>query len=357
MPDEIPTDLANQVFDASPSEPEPQLDAADTQQDPAPPDAPNDFAPVTDTPAPNEDAEEGAAPEGDAPAPAEAPPTDAPKSKRDYSEFPAEEHAALKQMSNAAFQNHVAKHRALKAAQEELATLKSKADPNKLPDSYYEHEDGYTLSPNYKEAAHQISRADAEARFVEQQLSAVSNGEKFFLPGWVDGKLVPMTEVAPGQFAPARSREDGIEPTKDWERRLERALTNADRIRDEAGKHIATLQTQFKAEHDQAKSVIKQGIQQLAPWSSKPEDPVTKWAENYRKTAIPKIYRDHPLAESTAHSIAWGLSQQQRADRAEKEAAALKALTKDIKKAPPVPTRGRQPARTSEKVMTLEDFK
>jgi hypothetical protein len=98
-------------------------------------------------------------------------------------------------------------------------------------------------------------------------------------------------------------------------------------------------------------------VKQLAPWSAKQDDPVNQWAQAYKAKAIPKIYQGHPLAESTAQATAWGLTQQKRAEALEAKVKALENSRSDARKAPPVPTRGKQASTTKETVFTLDSFK
>lgn len=322
----------------------------------------DNLAPVQDPPGEQEPPGESATPEGEPTEaqPTEAPPTDVPpqKPKRDYSKYPPEKHDALKKMSNVAFAEYEATYDAKVALEAEVKDLKSKADPNRLPDNYYEHEEGYTLSPQYREAAQAISKVETEANFVRAQLRSIREGKPFFLPGYdKDGRLVPYSVGAGGQYAPAAPGDAGIEPTEEWKDELSRALMRGEQLKGEAAGQIRSLQQQFKAEHEQAKTMVFDGIKQLAPWSSDKNNEVTKWAEEVRTKGVPKPYQNHPMATAYAHTLAWGKTQQQRAEKAEKALAARTSLTADSKKAPPVPSRGKQPARTSEQVYTIDSFR
>jgi hypothetical protein len=361
---DAPTDVANSIFDASPSEPAvPQQSSTPAPTDSDAPisledfDSPTDLAPVTDAPGETETPEESATPEGEAEAPAEAPPTDVPKAgKRDYSRFPEEVQGKLKQMSNAAFEEYSKTFDAKVSLEAKVKELESKADPNKLPDNYYEHEEGYTLSPQYKEAAGVLTNAEKEAAFIRSQMDAYDQGNVVFEPGWVNGEVVPCVRVN-GKLMQATSPEQGMQPTKAWEREMLTRLTRAENLKGEAVGRIGTLQQQFKTEHEAAKNIVLEGVKQLAPWSAKKDDPVNQWAQAYKAKAIPKIYQGHPLAESTAQATAWGLTQQKRAEALEAKVKALENSRSDARKAPPVPTRGKQASTTKETVFTLDSFK
>jgi hypothetical protein len=171
----------------------------------------------------------------------------------------------------------------------------------------------------------------------------------------VEGRLVPCVRVN-GQLVPATSPDQGMEPTKAWEREMTNRLARAEQLKGEAVGSIRAIQQQFKTEHEAAKNVVAEGIKQLAPWAGKADDPVNKWAQEYKAKVIPKIYRNHPLAEATSQATAWGLSQQRRAEAAEARAKSLETARSDAKKAPPVPSRGKQASTSKEPVYTLESF-
>lgn len=100
----------------------------------------------------------------------------------DYTGFAPEEIAALKQMSTQA------KDTAAKAFKE-LREMKAKA-----PDIYYQHEEGYTLDPHYKELAQNIDFTAQEVEHWKQQLLAVRQGKPWMLLRGYDDKGRPILD-------------------------------------------------------------------------------------------------------------------------------------------------------------------
>lgn len=338
------------------------------------PDAPDvseatNIAPVnpeTETPpADKEDRSESATPEEVPPPekegePPEAKPSEPAKAKRDYSKYPDDIHGKLKQMSNAAFEvfeKTFAERASLEAKVKELEGKSQ--DPNKLPEQWHEHEDAYLLSPEFRENSAALSRVQRESSFVSAQLAAIERGEKFFVPGWgQNGELVPCV-VSNGALMPSR---EGMEPTAEAKATLLEALTTAASQKQQLNGKIASLREKFVNEHKQARESVEAGIKANAPWSDKPDDPLTKWANTFIEKAVPKTYQKHPLAKAAAHAYAYALSEKQGREKLEAEVKALKGLKEDARRAPPLPS-GRKtvatPAPTTftlEKMRELESF-
>jgi hypothetical protein len=98
--------------------------------------------------------------------------------QRDYTKYTPEDVSFLKKLPNNTFNAVVPildKLYAERRAKEETAgeLKKLRENPNALPESWYEHEQGYTLSPEYQQANHYLERANIEANHWEQQLIAI----------------------------------------------------------------------------------------------------------------------------------------------------------------------------------------
>jgi len=97
------------------------------------------------------------------------------KDKRDYTGFAKEDIEYLKKLPNGVY-NHVVP--ILKKLYAEQATSKAnteklkkfETDPNRVPDSWYEHKDAYTLSPEFQKLTGMYNKVDTEASHWEQQL-------------------------------------------------------------------------------------------------------------------------------------------------------------------------------------------
>lgn len=100
--------------------------------------------------------------------------------QKDLSDIPEEHHKAFKRMSQKTFEllkpiylEHKAQKEILETQKAEIERIKSGA----IPDNYYEHERGYTLTPEFEQAATRYQLAGDIVSHWEQQLARVRAGE------------------------------------------------------------------------------------------------------------------------------------------------------------------------------------
>lgn len=102
---------------------------------------------------------------------------------RDYSEFSDDEKGLFKRMSNEAFNKLkpvYLEHKALKSQLEETNKKLEEAQKGivKLPDNYYEHPQGFILTPDFMSAQSDVNRAEQVFNHWSSQLEKVREGAK-----------------------------------------------------------------------------------------------------------------------------------------------------------------------------------
>jgi len=109
----------------------------------------------------------------------------------------------FKKMDNSARQWVVAE---LKRAAKEKEELKSKLSvaekkgSNNLPENWFEHEEAYTLSPEFKQLQNQHGRLSAIEKHYREQLIAIKEGEDWFdLVQNADGSISQVKQKASSQ--------------------------------------------------------------------------------------------------------------------------------------------------------------
>lgn len=119
------------------------------------------------------------------------------KAERNYNGLDEKTASYLKKLPNGIY-NHVrplvdARISAEKELSETKTALETlKKDPNRIPDSWYDHNDAYTLSPEYLKLTENYSKATQEASHWKQQLinieTALANPEEIDKIPWYDTK-------------------------------------------------------------------------------------------------------------------------------------------------------------------------
>lgn len=114
---------------------------------------------------------------------------------RDYSGFSEEETEHFKRMGNDAFNYLKPRFLASKKMQEELNNTKksleeAQKNTNKsgIPDSIYQHPDAYILTPEFRQAAEDVNKAQQVAEHWRQQSIAIAKGAKEVHGLALDGK-------------------------------------------------------------------------------------------------------------------------------------------------------------------------
>jgi hypothetical protein len=173
-----------------------------------------------------------------------APSTD--KVVRDYSGYSQEEVAALKQMSNPAFQL------ATKLIQEnrELAKLKGS--------TYLQHDNAYVLDPDFQAARNDYSFAQREAEYWQEQLIAMDAGKEWQpITGWDQQGNPILDKPRP--------------PTKRDEEKVRLALNSCVQAANEFKGKLQNYPTQYKQRVQQDLQNIQQERANRFGWVSDPK--------------------------------------------------------------------------------------
>jgi len=111
---------------------------------------------------------------------------------RDLTVLPAEYQELGKKMSNEAFTEFTKLVKERQTLSEELATAKKGA----LPDSYYENEHAYVLTPEFATASDAVSQAEQVLQHWSAQADALANGEDSYT-SLVAGPNGALVQTAP----------------------------------------------------------------------------------------------------------------------------------------------------------------
>lgn len=160
---------------------------------------------------------------------------------RDLTGYSPEEQAILKQMSNPAFEftTKILKER------KELESLKSS--------HYLQSEDGYTLSPEYKQLSQDIQYASAESNIWLQQLQKIDSGEEWQpFEGWSrDGQPVFGAKQAPTKLA---------------EEQIRMAMNRCLQVKQEVTGQLQQIPQKYKSVIQNDNQIIKNKMQELFSW-------------------------------------------------------------------------------------------
>lgn len=274
--------------------------------------------------------------------------------KRDYSGIDPSLVPHFKRMGNDAFAAIkpliIAQQEEIKKRDEEIKGLKV----GKIPDSYYEHERAYMLTPEFESAATAVNEAEVVYRHWEQQLNSVREGAKTFktIVRNQQGQLVY------GQDVPA----DASAETK-----LMSLFNGAhNQLMTYNGK-LAAISENYKGNY----STGKQWVDNInnTGFSKDFNDPKSRLsvaAQEYINKTMPAVFRNNPLSATVARSIITMAEMYKllvQADKALKEkAAGSKQVQTKVPKAKQQPTNndisndgGSNNNRAGE--VTFDDFK
>ena len=164
---------------------------------------------------------------------------------RDLTGFSPEEQAILKQMSNPAYEYTV-------------KVLKEKKELEALKSSHYlQSEDGYTLSPEYKQLSQDVHYANAESSIWLQQLQDIDRGEEWQpFEGWSkDGQPV---------FGSKQK------PTKLAEEQIRMAMNRCLQVKQEVAGQLQQIPGKYKQIIQNDNQVIKNKMAELFSWEKDP---------------------------------------------------------------------------------------
>lgn len=220
---------------------------------------------------------------------------------RDYSRFKPEHVELLKHVPNRVFDKLSQELLSVYNLEKENKDLKEKFDKStlgKLPESYYEHENAYTLTPRYKELETEIRYDSYEENHWQEQLMRIKQGQDWMLLKGYSKDGVPQFERIQ-----ALRNEDG---ETQLDVRAEMTISQyLDQARNLKRQH--TLEQQgLQQNHQKEYITSKQGIETLKQTFFKPlldesklspviKGDITKAKEAFAQTA--PAFKNSPVAE------------------------------------------------------------
>jgi len=210
-------------------------------------------------------------------------------SARDYSKYSEEDTKYLKQMSNEAFEHFSKKS-------DENVELQKKLEESSEQQTA-DHPDAYVLSDEYKESYANLTKAQQEQQHWRDQLIKIRNGESWSsIQGYDDkGSMV--------------LNKESYKPTQQAEIDVEMALQEAVTLNRKFSDKMQNVSKTFKGNYDEAVTLLESEQKANFAWIT--DDKVAnteivlpnigttsiKAVKNSFEKAIPKTFRNHPLAE------------------------------------------------------------
>ena len=232
-------DMFNDIFDG---------DLVDDKEDGETPDETPDVPP---------DDEKTPMPEGELEEDREEPQTK--PGARNYDDFDEAERPLLKQMSNAAFEKYSKNRKEMVEAKQQLEELRGKSPESKSPENIHEHPEAYTLSPEYREAANNYSKAQTEYNHWKKQLINVRNGESW---QGIDGYNAEGRMMAGKQAYKA---------TQSSEIDIESALQEAKNFMNQFGQQASHIQDNYSQIYNSAQDMLSEEQKKYFQWEGDAE--------------------------------------------------------------------------------------
>lgn len=222
--------------------------------------------------------------------------------KRDYSGFNAKQVKLLKRLDPGRFEAISSEWRALNAAAGKAVELATQLEEQKkiaagkgIPQSWYEHPEAYTLTPEFKQISAQYGQYSTLEEHYTQQIAAIQDGKPWVAITGFDQQGNPIysqeQQATPQAFA-----------------NVQRALMQATQVKGQLGAKVENLSQAFQQNHKQAEAAINSEIK--TRWDNlhpeiKPQDKEVDMVMD----VLPAMYKSHPLAKGFAQMLALNFAQ------------------------------------------------
>lgn len=214
---------------------------------------------------------------------------------RDYSDLDESEAKIFRAMSNEAFNKLKPAYIERKQLKTELADLKKKnEDLSKgivqIPDSYYEHPNGFVLTPEFETVSAKLSLSQQILNHWEQQAQKIAEGSTDYdMLGIQNGQLIITGKVPADKSA---------------EYTVQKYIRHADTQLTKQQVALEQLSTQFKSKNQEAKNWLDNFSKQTFgifydAEKGKTFEPVLQQVIK----AFPPAYRNNPLAHDFARAL------------------------------------------------------
>jgi len=205
---------------------------------------------------------------------------------RDYSGLPEDKIPLFKNMSNAAFAELkplFLEHAKLK---EENTKLKSDFDVASKS-SFFENEQAYQVTPEYKQYTANISQLDAEMNHWQEQLANIREGKP-----WAPLVYDPQGNVVVGQERPATIRDEAS---------IVNAMTKGHILKQDISNKLSALQNSFMTGHKSFTAKFQETVDKVFEGADKE---VLDKAMQSKLSLFPSYTHGNPLVKGLATAIA-----------------------------------------------------
>lgn len=214
---------------------------------------------------------------------------------RDYNDIEEADRPLFKKMGNEAFakaKELYTQNKQFKAdIQEKDATL-TKLKSGALPDSYYEHERGYMLTPEFEQAANTVNKASVIVDHWYEQLKKVKEGDETYQEIHLDKN---------GEFFLTKPIKADKESVNLIESYLDGSKNQLTKFQYSIQKIAELHKTKSGDSVKQIRDFENKAFPQfLKPENAKILDPLIK---DLIKNEIPTTYQSNPLAQSYAKAL------------------------------------------------------
>lgn len=216
-----------------------------------------------------------------------------PKTERDYSQIPEDLRGHFKNMDNEAFATlsplFMKYTNDLKAKDDTIKKLQEGKDI--IPESYYEHENAYMLTPEFGRIASQLQEAQAVVNHWEQQLNDVRAGAKEYKT------IVRDPQSGAIVYGPTVASDVNSETD------LFKKFVSAQHQLSQTQGALQGVQAGYKTQHQQAKQwVDERNAQWFQPFQDE-KQPAAVMAQELFDKAIPSVFKSNPLAPMLAKAM------------------------------------------------------
>lgn len=225
-----------------------------------------------------------------------------PTTPRDLSDVADEDKPLFERMSNDAFN----KFKPIYKAHKEL-TAKAEADAKALaekealitqlktglmpvPESYYENENAFVLTPEFTQAADAVNLAESVRNHWANQLSAIAAGEKTYI-GLVKDAQGNIRQTTP------------LPVDANTERQLQNNLAYTTEQVGQRKAALDSVATSFKAKAKEASGWLTNWEKGIFPIFEKPEGKESLEQAKDLISKFPPAYRNNPLVNALAKSL------------------------------------------------------
>jgi len=275
---------------------------------------------------------------------------------RNYDDFDESERSLLKQMSNAAFEKYSKNRKEMVEAKQQLEELRGKAPESKSPENLHEHPEAYTLSPEYREAANNYTKAQTEYGHWKQQLINVRNGEPW---RGIDG----YNET--GQLVAGKQE---YKATQSSEIDIESALQEAKNFMNQFSQQASHIQDNYSQIYNSAQSMLSDEQKKYFEWEENSEKLKTQVAtpggkaatiEEIKKgffDAMPGNFQKHPVTNLASNLYVTLQLYASELGKLKKQLDISETNKKDSRRVEPRSGRKSESASSDDEIFSVDDF-